>query len=995
MSRPQQSSHSFPEARHLLELVQALVAEIHPQRGAPSSITLDSALDRDLGLDSLARVELIARIEKHFGVALPEQVFAEAATPRDLLRAVQGVGTAAQSLPAAKDAAALEVVEGGLEPEAEAEAVTSLDSGPDPEKADTLLDVLFAHAQRHPQRNHVHFYQDQGAGEELSYGELLAGAQRLAGGLVERGLRPGEPVALMLGSDRDYFLAFYGVLLGGGIPVPLYPPARPSQIEDHMRRHRAILENCGARILITVPAGRGLARFMKMQVDRLAQVVTVAELEGAKPFGGLRRSGSDIAFLQYTSGSTGDPKGVVLTHDNLLANIRAMGRWLEAGAGDVFVSWLPLYHDMGLIGAWLGSLYYGARFVVMSPLAFISRPQRWLWALHRHGGTLSAGPNFGYELCLRRIDESELEGLDLSRWRAAFNGAEAVSPETIERFCTRFARYGFRRQAMMPVYGLAESTVGLAFPPLGRGPLVDRIQRQPFMRGGRAVPAEEDDATALRFVACGRPLPGHEIRIVDEFDQELPERQEGRLQFRGPSATSGYYRNPEATRRLFRDGWLDSGDLAYMAAGEVYLTGRVKDIIIRAGRNLYPHELEEQVGQIEGVRSGRVAAFGSRDPVTGTERLVLVAETREQDGARLEALRRRINEMVTERAGAPPDEVLLVPPDSILKTSSGKIRRDACRQLYEQGKLGRRRPPVWRQVLRLSLSALQPQLRRLRRLGGALVFGLYARAVFWAITPWTWLLVVTLPRRSWRWKVMRASGRMLARFTATPLAVEGLEHLPPPDRPCIYVANHASYLDGPVLIALLPRDFTFVAKAELSREFLAGLFLRRIGTTFVERFDVQRSVEDARTLRQAVQAGHSLMFFPEGTFTRQPGLLPFRMGAFLAAAEADVPVVPVTIRGTRSILRADTWLPARGRIRVVVGEPVERRALGLAADAPAWRVALALRDAARARILAACGEPDLAEERVFPPGPTPGSGGGANRKTNRETTAPRDRQASM
>ena len=292
---------------------------------------------------------------------------------------------------------------------------------------------------------------------------------------------------------------------------------------------------------------------------------------------------------------------------------RAMAAAVRATPRDVFVSWLPRYHDMGLIGAWLGSLLVGFPLVVMSPLAFLARPRRWLETITRHGGTLSAGPNFAYELVLERLADDDLDGLDLRMWRLAFNGAEAVSPDTVRRFTERFAACGLAPTAMAPVYGLAEASVGLLFPPLGRVAPVDAIDRDTFARERRAVPARPGDATALRFVACGRPLPGHEVRAVDADGREVGERVEGRLEFRGPSATRGYWRNPEQTARLFDDGWLDSGDRAYRADGDIYLTGRVKDIVIRGGRNLYPQEVEEAVGAVDGVRKGCVAVFGSAD----------------------------------------------------------------------------------------------------------------------------------------------------------------------------------------------------------------------------------------------------------------------------------------------------------------------------------------------------------------------------------------------
>jgi acyl-CoA synthetase (AMP-forming)/AMP-acid ligase II len=295
---------------------------------------------------------------------------------------------------------------------------------------------------------------------------------------------------------------------------------------------------------------------------------------------------------------------VVLSHANLLANIRAMGQAGDIQPTDVFVSWLPLYHDMGLIGSWLLSLYFGIPFVVMSPLAFLARPARWLWAIHEHGGTVSGGPNFGYELCLRRIDDRDLEGLDLGSWRLAFNGAEPVSPSTVTRFAERFAEVGLRPGAITPVYGLAESSVALTVPPLGRGVLIDRVAREPLARSGQALPA----ATTMRRPPGSWPA-GERCRTTRFGSPTGRARRSANARRavsssgvrRRPPAT---YRNRAATRRLFDGDWLDSGDLGYLADGELYLTGRVKDVIIRAGRNLHPAELEEAVGAVPGCPQG-------------------------------------------------------------------------------------------------------------------------------------------------------------------------------------------------------------------------------------------------------------------------------------------------------------------------------------------------------------------------------------------------------
>lgn len=935
----------------LFNVIQELIAEVHPQQLPAQTINMDSTLDRDLGLDSLARVELLARIERQFYVTLPDRIFAEAETPRDLLRAL---------LSASSPKVIETVTQISRAALGEEEVV--------PHTAKTLIEVLDWHVLTHPDRPHIQIYSDDETEDIITYRDLIQGAEKVMAGLQQRGVVPGEAVAIMLPAGREYFFSFFGILLAGAIPVPIYPPMRLSRLEDHMRRHKNILTNCMAPILITVPEARKVAGLLKSLVDTLRSVITVEELYySSNSYQRPAIGAYDTAFLQYTSGSTGNPKGVVLTHANLLANIRAMGERVQANANDVFVSWLPLYHDMGLIGAWLGSLYYSALLVIMSPLAFLTRPQRWLWAIHRHRGTLSASPNFGYELCLHRLDDKDLKGLDLSSWRLAFNGAEQVIPETVQHFCQRFSQYGFRRQAFMPVYGLAENSVGLTFPPIDRGPLIDRIQRESFTRTGHAIPAETEktDSNALCFVSSGTPLLNHQMRIVDLTNQELPDRQEGRLQFCGPSATSGYFRNPEETRRLFNGKWLDSGDLAYIADGELYLTGRSKDIIIRAGRNLYPHELEEAIGEIDGIRKGRVAVFGSNDPVSGTERLIVLAETREAETSALEHLRSQINAIATDLVNAPPDEVVLAPPDTVLKTSSGKIRRAASRELYEKGLVGKPQKAVWQQVMHLILAGMVPQLRRTRRVLLTGFYGLYARLIFWILAPLTWLLVIALPRLSWRWSVMRHTTNLLARATGTPYSVQGIEHLPSPNQPCIYVANHASYLDGPFLIMTLARQFSFVAKKAFVGTLISGSFLQRINAEFVERLDIQEGVSDVQRLVSVAQTGRPLMFFPEGTFTRVPGLLPFHMGAFMIAAEARIPIVPIAIRGSRSIFRAESWLPHHGAITVTIGTPIEPADITIPDKSDTWNIAVAMRDAARKQILSGCGEPDLAEEK-FP-----------------------------
>ena len=934
---PQMIARAQASADALLATLQGLVDEIHKGRTSPSA-ALDSDLEADLGIDSLARVELMLRLDRDLELSLPEEQVFEARTARDLLNLAPRIETTTQ----AGCATTPPVPAPATRPAA-------------PEGAATLAEALLAHADRTPDWTYLSFHREETQAETLTCGELADQAGRVARGLREAGVESGQCVAIMLPSGCDFFRAYFGVLLAGAVPVPIYPPTSRSQLQDHLTRQAGILDNAQAVVLIAGDETRAFTVLLRRRLPGLHDIATVEQLLRAGPPVQLRGAPEDLALIQYTSGSTGHPKGVMLSHANLLANVRSMGRALAVNGDDVFVSWLPLYHDMGLIGACLGTLYHGIPLHLMSPLSFVSRPRRWLRAISAHQGTLSAGPNFAYQVCATRLRDAELEGLDLSSWRLALNGAEPVHPATLERFCERFAPYGFRREALLPVYGLAENAVGLAFPPLGRGPRIDRVQRDVFLDQGVARPAAWDSGEVLEFVCCGIPIPDHEIRIVDDTGLEAPERRQGRIQFRGPSATRGYFRNPGATAALFDGDWLNTGDYGYLADGELHVTGREKDLIVRAGRNLYPYELEQAIGDLPGIRRDAVAVFGSPDPDSGVERLVVLAETRERDPARRAQLLKDIERLTLERLDSPPDEVLLVRPRTVLKTSSGKIRRLACRYLYERGRLASGPgTPSWRERLALLHDTGLPLLRRgLRRTGQYLYAG-YAWTLFGLVGGALALLLtfVGRPARA-QWLAHRAA-RLLGLLAAIPFRVEGTGHLPR-EGGFVIAANHASYLDAIVLFAALDTPLHFVAKQELRAHAPVRRVLERLGTVFVQRGNVKQGVQETEQLARAVRDGRHVVFFPEGTFTRASGLRPFRLGAFATAAAAAAPLVPVAIRGTRQALRGDTWFPRRGRIEVRVLEPIRPRAND-------WAAILELRDKTRAAILAHCDEPDLAEQ---------------------------------
>ena len=917
----------------VLEVVRELLTELGGGRALRAAAP-EASLERDLGLGSLERVELLLRLESTFGRALDERCL-QIDTPAGLARVLLEAGG---SSPAA--------VERPPRPSILAPAAAI--SG-----AATVHEVLWRRAQAEPDRPHV-YLRDEDAGETtITYGQLLSEAAAIAGGLRARDVGRGETVALMLPTGMDFLACFQGILVAGAIPVPIYPPLRLDRLEEYAQRQSAILADAGVRMLITVEKARPIAALLRPAVPTLSEVTTAAALsaEGAswaEPEG----QGADAAFIQYTSGSTGHPKGVLLTHDNLLANIRAIAAGLHAQPTDVGASWLPLYHDMGLIGSWLFCMRQGIPLALMSPQAFLTRPERWLWTIHERRATLSAAPNFAYELCAGRIPEAALEGLDLSSWRCALNGAEPVSPETLERFARRFAPYGLRREALMPVYGLAENAVALCVPPPGRGPKVTRVDRRAFEADGRAEPAKADDTTAVPFVSVGAPLPEHEVRLVDESGADVAEGSVGRLIFRGPSMMPGYFRRPEATAAIaVEGGWLDSGDLAFRVDGEIHVAGRRKDLIIKAGRNLVPQEIEEVAATVEGIRRGCVAAFGVDHPRLGTEGLVVVAETRELDRERREALAAEVSERVTTAIGVPPDDVVVVAPGAVPKTSSGKLRRADTKRMYVEGALGRRRrEPRGRRALLLAAAVWSEIRPRLALLPQAL-YAAYLAIVTVVLALCFWVPAMLLPGRRAASALGRAAARVLVRLAGVRATAEGLENLAGAG-PFVLAANHCSYVDVPVLMALLPLDFLFVAKKEVLSYPLVGPFVRKTGHLTVDRGDAQQSVADAGEVARALESGRSVLFFPEGTFSAAAGLRPFRLGAFKLAVDAGVSVVPIALRGTRQVLRAGRRVPRPGPVGLWIGAPIPPAGEG-------WRSVVALRDRVADAVAARCGEPRL------------------------------------
>jgi len=850
----------------VIEIIRDLLLEQGKSQEA-AKLSPSSSFQRDLGLASLDLVELVIRCESKLDIELPDEIAEQADSPAGWVRAIQhgSHDSKAKSLYRI--------------------APPTSDAPPAPAGARNLAEVLRWHADAGPGRVHIHLFEDA-SGQAVTCAQLWNAAETVARGLISKGLRRNDTVAIMLPNSADFLHAFFGVMLAGGIPVPIYPPADTSRIAEYTARQTALLASAQARFLISFERVRAVWPILRVCLPGLVEVTTVTALTelGRRASGRLPQP-SDTALIQFTSGSTGEPKGVVLTHAGVLANIRAIGQRLSVKPDDAVVSWLPLCSDMGLVGGWLFSLYHAAPLTLLAPQEFQRRPECWLWAIHDSRGTLSAAPNSAYETCVRRIPMWTLDGIDLSCWRVAVNAGEPVLPSTVQGFVRRFKSTGFRAEAVLPAYGLAESSVALSLPFPGRAPVPD----------------------ADGFYSLGTPLEGHQVRVTSD----------GRLQIRGPSRCAGYVgeieartgppsslvpafpsdeartgparpanppeahevpAGPSSVVRAFpsEDDWMDTGDLARITGGEIIITGRAKEIILRQGRGLAPHSIESAVNDVPGVRAGFVTAIEVPDAAAGTGKLVVVAESAATGHADRQRVRAGVESAVSDAIGESPDEVVLIPPGTLPKTANGKLRRQQSRDLFLSGRLGAQPPPPWMQMCGLWT----------RNSAGLLWSGLAAAV-------WTFGQALVRALAS----LTAMAGGCLARVagagcipSASRLVMGILGRIPKHEGqalqgPAVVVANRCGPMDPVSLAALVSGRVLFAGP-----EALHGL---PSAPAFLLRPAVARS---RAAIRQALRAKAVVILLPDAPVGTTAARSRFRLDALQAAIDENVPVVPLAMR---------------------------------------------------------------------------------------------------
>ena len=546
----------------------------------------------------------------------------------------------------------------------------------------TALHALAAAAKKAPRLGITLLPEVEGdATQFLSYASLWEDARRLAATLMAGGVKRGDRVLLVLPTSLEFVKCFFAVQMARAIPVPAYPPAALEKLEIGLDRLRHLGSDAGVTSCITNNALRPVLGQLVSGVASLENLWSVETLEARTKhsLASVRARATDTAFLQYTSGSTGNPKGVELTHGAVMANVHGSGVAGRIEPTDVTVSWLPLYHDMGLVSGLLMPIYWRTPLVLMSPMAFLMEPRRWLAAITEHKGTVSAAPNFAYSMCVKRVRPADRKGLDLSSWRVALNGAERVNHRTLVDFEATFGPHGFGSGTFFPAYGLAESTVTVTFPSRGE-PFHTRLVNRAKLAEGIVEPATGPASVAL--VACGKPIPGHDVQVLDDKGKPVPLGTVGHIVVRGPSLMKGYWGKPDVTERVLRNGALWTGDLGFWADEGLYITGRAKDLIIVRGKNYYAEDVERVAERVPGTRPSGVVAFAVYDSDRAVDLVVLVVETREIDPKIRATMVAGLGERVQDFAGVRVDEVVLVEPGTLPKTSSGKKQRSLCRERY-------------------------------------------------------------------------------------------------------------------------------------------------------------------------------------------------------------------------------------------------------------------------------------------------------------------------
>ncbi|MGB2897424.1 MAG: AMP-binding protein [Anaerolineales bacterium] len=551
----------------------------------------------------------------------------------------------------------------------------------------TVTEVLYQTIQEEPDRIALILHGPDG-GQVITYADLLRGSLGYANSLACVGVQRNEPVILLLQHGRPLIEAFFGAILYGAIPAIMPFLTEKLSPERYRQSLEALIEITNPTAIITYPEFAEEVTRAREEGDSVRSVILWTEVEPAaeiswETLGGMESEPEDIVLLQHSSGTTGLQKGVALSHEAVLNQLKAYAKAINMTGDDVVVSWLPLYHDMGLIAGFIMPILMRSRLVLMSPFDWIRAPYRLLSAISQYGGTLSWLPNFAYNFMTSKVRDRDLESVDLSNWRAVINCSEPMRWRSHDDFFNRFSKYGLKRQALATCYAMAENVFAVTQGGIGTPVAVDEIDRHSLLENQIAIPAKGGE-DAVRMLSAGRPIEGTSVRVLNADGMDLPDRTVGEIALHGDCLLSGYYNRDDLTQEAFADGWYITGDLGYFVDGELFVTGRKKELIIVGGKNVFPQDLEELAMEVEGVHPGRVVAFGLFNEDIGTEEIAVIAEVDVMEDEARVKIGREIRAQISRGSDVTARFVLTVDRGWLIKTSSGKIARGANREKYLQ-----------------------------------------------------------------------------------------------------------------------------------------------------------------------------------------------------------------------------------------------------------------------------------------------------------------------
>lgn len=926
------SSSASVLKRQLLAVTRLFLRELGAQRAA-RAVSLDALLLDDLGLGSLERVAFLQRLEQHFGVRLAIEDLLRADSMRDMYHL-------------------LEQAEPHMEMQLPELALATAAMPVEVDPCETLVDVLSRYVEAEPKRRQACLLQSQGQVTELSYGSLWRKARHLAVLLQQHAAcTPQAVIAIAVTEAEAFMVSYLAVVLAGLQPLVMRMPVNAHCLRPlywRIRLPMLVSNQVAGLILQDVSAQNALRPLQQALASNLAYFIYDELIARPQlPEYELRPVSADYVIYRRLAWDHREQSRLQVTHAQWLQQIREDGAALNIKASDVVFSWLSLVEPMGLLSAWLGSLYYGLPFIWMPPQDFFAAPEKWLWGIHQYRASISFAPNAGYAKCVQEIKEQSCVGLDLSCWRVALNAGESMAAITVRQFCERFSAYGFSDCAMIQGYIPAGESMLLTLSMLSRPAHFERISRQVFFSHKRAQLLEADRPGGLLFVASGRSLPSSEIHIVDQDGRSLGDRQIGYIKYRRHF-------------RLDSNQWCVCSDLGYIADETLYTVAADPQQVVKYGSYITPYALRMVITGIAALAKANYLSFSITEPAGGqAEWVLLLATDKIRNPFYVRRVQAVLHNHLTQCFGVAPDHMLFYAKHGLERfgeTTDEQLQ--GAQAAYQAGELLPQ--PAWYHHRRLwgkTCALAKLCLRPLTKLA-KLIYSIYFLLLFILLFIPCSFVVRVLPKRLSK-KLFKFICRLIFLLAGCPIVVKGRAWLRQSEH-VIFAPNHTSYLDVLALIAVLPSRVCFVGKRELKSIPLLGSLFKNMGHLFVDPADIRRGEENLQQLISVLQEGRSLVIYPEGTFTHANGLRPFKLGAFMAAAQTNTPVCPVICTGLRRVLRDRELLLRPGLIRVIA-KPWQRP------EADDMQAVLKLRDDVMAQIAEDCGEPVLELVVAGPP----------------------------